>query len=75
MSENEPTLETPAATQSASPYLASGIPFTFAQSRGVLLERSGSALTLYHLPPLSTEVLLEVRRFVGEAFTLEPLSE
>ncbi len=72
---DEPIRETSGAVDGASPYLASGIPFTFAQSRGVLLERSASALTLYYLPPLATDVLLEVRRFVGEAFTLEALSE
>jgi general secretion pathway protein E len=41
----------------------------------VLLERSGAALTLHYVPPLATDVLLEVRRFVGEVFSLEPLDE
>jgi general secretion pathway protein E len=41
----------------------------------VLLERSGAALTLHYVPPLATDVLLEVRRYVGEVFSLEPLDE
>jgi general secretion pathway protein E len=55
--------------------MASGVPFTFAQSRGVLLDRKGAVPTLYYVPPLQSDVLLEVRRFVGEAFTLEVLDE
>ncbi|MDG1215787.1 MAG: type II secretion system ATPase GspE [Luminiphilus sp.] len=55
--------------------MASGVPFTFAQSRGVLLDRNGAAPTLYYVPPLQPDVLLEVRRFLGEAFTLEVLDE
>ena len=39
----------------------------------MLLERSGAALTLHYVPPLTTDVLLEVRRYVGEVFSLEPL--
>jgi general secretion pathway protein E len=41
----------------------------------VLLERSGAAVTLHYVPPLATDVLLEVRRYVGEVFSLEPLDE
>ncbi|MDG1684193.1 MAG: type II secretion system ATPase GspE [Luminiphilus sp.] len=55
--------------------MASGVPFAFAQSRGVLLDRNGAAPTLYYVPPLQPDVLLEVRRFLGEAFTLEVLDE
>ena len=55
--------------------LVSGLPFTFAQSRNVLLDRTASALTLFFVPPLLPEVLLEVRRYVGEVFALEPLSD
>jgi general secretion pathway protein E len=51
------------------------LPFAFAQSRNVLFERSGSSLTLHYVPPLTTDVLLEVRRYIGEAFSLEPLEE
>ncbi|MBT6350453.1 MAG: type II secretion system ATPase GspE [Halieaceae bacterium] len=55
--------------------MASGVPFTFAQSRSVLLDRKGAVPTLYYVPPLQSDVLLEVRRFLGEAFTLEVLNE
>jgi general secretion pathway protein E len=51
------------------------LPFAFAQSRNVLFERSGSSLTLHYVPPLTTDVLLEVRRYIGEEFSLEPLEE
>ena len=45
--------------------LASALPFAFAQSRGVLLEKSASSTTLYFVPPLATEVLLEVQRYLS----------
>ena len=38
--------------------LTSGLPFAFAQSRGVLLEKSASSTTLYYVPPLTTDVLV-----------------
>jgi len=41
----------------------------------VLLDRLGSVLTLFYVPPMATDVLLEVRRSVGEVFALEPLSD
>ena len=44
MSESAP--EPLPVAESASPVLTSGLPFAFAQSRNVLLERSGAALTL-----------------------------
>jgi hypothetical protein len=68
MSESAP--EPLPVAEPASPVLTSGLPFAFAQSRNVLLERSGSALTLHYVPPLATDVLLEVRRYVGEVFSL-----
>ena len=71
----EPTSEHLNAADPGSPVLASGLPFAFAQSRNVLFERSGSSLTLHYVPPLTTDVLLEVRRYVGEGFSLEPLEE
>ena len=71
----EPTSEHLTAADQGSPVLASGLPFAFAQSRNVLFERSGSSLTLHYVPPLTTDVLLEVRRYVGEGFSLEPLEE
>ncbi|MGB1917649.1 MAG: GspE/PulE family protein, partial [Luminiphilus sp.] len=73
MSESAP--ESLPVTESTSPVLTSGLPFAFAQSRNVLLERSGAALTLHYVPPLATDVLLEVRRHVGEVFSLAPLDE
>ena len=73
MSESAP--ESLPVAESASPVLTSGLPFAFAQSRNVLLERSGAALTLHYVPPLATDVLLEVRRHVGEVFSLAPLDE
>ncbi|MDA0650042.1 MAG: type II secretion system ATPase GspE [Proteobacteria bacterium] len=63
------------ASDATSSVPSAGLPFAFAQSRNVLLERSGSSLTLYHVPPLAIDVLLEVRRHVGEVFALEPLTE
>ena len=59
----------PEATESAA-VLTSGLPFAFAKSRNVLLDRSGSVLTLFYVPPMVTEVLLEVRRYGGEVFPL-----
>ena len=55
--------------------LTSGLPFAFAQSRGVLLEKSASSATLYYVPPLTTEVLLEVQRHLGSSFSLEPVPD
>ncbi|MDB2642880.1 type II secretion system ATPase GspE [Luminiphilus sp.] len=72
-------IESIVATQAVSdtPPLgqASGIPFTFAQSRNVLLERSAGALVLYYVAPMTPEVLLEVRRYAGEVFSLEALDD
>ena len=55
--------------------LTSALPFAFAQSRGVLLEKSASSATLYYVPPLATEVLLEVQRHLGGSFSLEPVPD
>ena len=55
--------------------LTSALPFAFAQSRGVLLEKSASSNTLYYVPPLATEVLLEVQRHLGGSFSLEPVPD
>ena len=55
--------------------LTSALPFAFAQSRGVLLEKSASSTTLYYVPPLATEVLLEVQRHLGGSFSLEPVPD
>ena len=71
----EPVINEAVAAEAPGAVMASGVPFTFAQSRGVLLDRKGAVPTLYYVPPLQSDVLLEVRRFVGEAFTLEVLDE
>ena len=55
--------------------LTSALPFTFAQSRGVLLEKSAASTTLYYVPPLATDVLLEVQRHLGGSFSLEPVPD
>ncbi len=52
---------------------AKSIPFAFAQANNVLLDRSNVTTKLYFVPPIRTEVLLEVRRFCGEVFSLEPI--
>ena len=61
------------APEASIAVMASGVPFTFAQNRNILLDRQGSGPVLYYVPPLDPDVLLEVRRFVGEAFTLQVL--
>ena len=69
----EPASESQLMDENSAGPLVSGLPFGFAQSRNVLLDRSGSHLTLQYVPPLKSEVLLEVRRYLGTAFQLEPL--
>ena len=54
--------------------LVSGLPFTFTE----VATSSWIALhppSRFFVPPLLPEVLLEVRRYVGEVFALEPLSD
>ncbi len=70
----EPAPEALSAAGSSNPHLTtSALPFTFAQTRNVLLERSAKGVTLHYVAPLATDVLLEVRRFVGEDFLLQSL--
>lgn len=70
----EPAPEALSAAGSSNPHLTtSALPFTFAQTRNVLLERSAEGVTLHYVAPLATDVLLEVRRFVGEDFLLQSL--
>lgn len=70
----EPAPEALSAAGSSNPPLTtSALPFTFAQTRNVLLERSAKGVTLHYVAPLATDVLLEVRRFVGEDFLLQSL--
>ena len=69
----EPMPEPPVRAEPAASVPVNSIPFGYAQSQHVLLDRSGPDIKLYHIPPLKADVLLEVRRFVGESFTLVPL--
>ena len=46
------------------------LPFSFAKSKGVLLERDDAQCRVYFLPPLAKNTLLEISRFVGSAFDL-----
>ena len=71
----ESTLATQALSDPPPRGPVSGIPFTFAQSRNVLLERTSGALILYYVAPMAPEVLLEVRRYTGEVFSLEALDD
>ena len=72
----ESVSEALSAVESSPPALTtSGLPFTYAQTRNVLLERSAQGMTLHYVAPLETDVLLEVRRFVGEGFLLQSLEE
>ena len=71
----ESTLATQAVSDPPPLGPVSGIPFAYAQNRNVLLERTGGALILYYVAPLAPEVLLEVRRYTGEVFSLEALDE
>jgi len=73
MSVTDGEIKQVVAPESTGAVMASGIPFTYAQARNVLLDRQGAASTLYYVPPLDPDVLLEVRRFLGEAFTLRVL--
>jgi len=50
------------------------LPFSFAKANQVLLERQDERATLFYVAPMRSDVLLEVRRFVGAAFTHEALS-
>jgi general secretion pathway protein E len=72
----ESVSEALSAAESSPPSVTtSGLPFTYAQTRNVLLERSAKGMTLHYVAPLATNVLLEVRRFVGKDFLLQPLEE
>ena len=51
------------------------LPFSFAKRHHCLLERDGDAVTVLHDQPLSTDTLLELRRFVGHAFAITPVDE
>lgn len=51
------------------------LPFSYARSKGVLLERSGDTPVIYFREPLGVDAMLEVRRFLGVAFEPIPLDE
>ena len=51
-----------------------GLPFTFAQQNGILLD-DAEQLTVLHLEALSVPVLTELRRFLGESFQLRTVTE
>ena len=51
------------------------LPFSFAKSQRVLLERDDSQVRLCYVEPLSLDTLLEVRRFVGQRVELESLAD
>ena len=51
------------------------LPFTFAQSNGVLLDRSGEQPVIYYRRGLKWQVLAELRRFLQEPFLTEELSD
>ena len=53
------------------PATEKSLPFAFAQAHGVLLDNGKVA----HLPGLKLATLLELRRFVGRSFELEPVDE
>ena len=46
------------------------LPFSFAKSKGVLLEHDGAQCRVHFLPPLAKNTLLEISRFVGSTFDL-----
>ena len=71
----ESTLTTQAVSDPPPRGPVSGIPFAFAQNCNVLLERTSGALVLYYVAPMAPEVLLEVRRYTGEVFSLEALDD
>ena len=47
------------------------LPFSFAKANQVLIENAGDQCLLLHTEPMTLEVLLEVRRFLGVAFELQ----
>ena len=67
----EPVLAPMAVTDAAAGLL----PFGYAKFNRVLLERDGGDYTLLHGASLSIDVLLEVRRFLGQGFATQLVSE
>jgi len=52
-----------------------GLPFTYAKQNGVLLDFSGAVPVVMHQRPPGIEVLTELRRYLGQPFTLQEVSE
>ena len=50
-----------------------GLPFSFAKANAVLVEWADDACLLLHTEPVSLDVLLEIRRFVGVGFKLQAI--
>jgi general secretion pathway protein E len=51
------------------------LPFTYAKQHSVLLDESGADTLVVHLGQPRLEVLTELRRFLGESFRLQEVSE
>jgi len=51
------------------------LPFTYAKAHSVLLDESGADTLVVHLGQPRLEVLTELRRFLGESFKLQEVSE
>ncbi len=51
------------------------LPFSYAKSKRVLLERDGDTKTIFYCAPLALDTLLELRRFVGTGFGLLAIDE
>ena len=51
------------------------LPFSFAQSHGVLLDFDGDEVKLLYRPGLSLNALLEVQRRLNQPFKTQPISE
>ncbi len=66
----------PAEAPPASARARTAVPFTFAQQHGVLLETAddGAAVVVHTAQP-KLQVLTELRRLLGAAFTLQGVSE
>ncbi len=52
-----------------------GLPFTYAKQNGVLLDFSGAGPVVMHQWPPGIEVLTELRRYLGQPFTMQEVSE
>ncbi len=62
-------LAEPAGGETAVGVARGVLPFGYAKSKGVLLESDGTEFRLLYCEPLDIDVLLEVRRHLGQGFT------